>query len=278
VYELNMATITVHAPFNKAILQEIAINKLHGGTYQPRDSFALEGLESLAKTIAQVGVLEPLVVRVSPRDANKYEVVAGERRLRAAKLAGLEEVPCLLANYSNEQAAQIALIENTCREALNPIVEALAMHRLTVEFGYTHEEIAFLLGMSRATVTNLLRLLNLDARIQHWMKQGILSEAHGKILAGLPLEKQYWFAYEAVKKEWPSRVLDSAIKTTTKKITKSKNVPSAASSQIEQRLTQQLGWPIKLSINTNESGSLRILFHNRQQMQEILEKLGYVAK
>ena len=178
-----MGTITVHAQFNKAILQEIAINKLHGGTYQPRDSFALEGLESLAKTIEQVGVLEPLVVRVSPRDANKYEVVAGERRLRAAKLAGLEVVPCLLANYSNEQAAQIALIENTCREALNPIVEAFAMHRLTVEFGYTHEEIAFLLGMSRATVTNLLRLLNLDARIQHWMKQGILSEAHGKILA-----------------------------------------------------------------------------------------------
>ena len=258
-----MGTITVHAQFNKAILQEIAINKLHGGTYQPRDSFALEGLESLAKTIEQVGVLEPLVVRVSPRDANKYEVVAGERRLRAAKLAGLEVVPCLLANYSNEQAAQIALIENTCREALNPIVEAFAMHRLTVEFGYTHEEIAFLLGMSRATVTNLLRLLNLDARIQHWMKQGILSEAHGK---------------EAVKKEWPSRVLDNAIKTTTNKINKSKNVPSAASSKIEQRLIQQLGWPIKLAINTNESGSLRILFHNRQQMQKILEKLGYIAK
>ncbi len=132
--------------------------------------------------------------------------------------------------------------------------------------------------MDRTTVTNLLRLLNLDARIQHWMKQGILSEAHGKILAGLPLEKQYWFAYEAIKKEWSTRVLDNTIKTTTNKITKSKKGSSAASSQIEQRLIQQLGWPIKLAINTNESGSLRIFFHNHQQMQEILDKLGYVEE
>ena len=117
---------------------------------------------------------------------------------------------------------QIALIENTHREALNPIAEALAMQRLATEFRYTHDEIGMLLGMSRSQVTNLLRLLSLDARIQHWMKQGHLSEGHGKILAGLPREKQYWYAYEAIKKEWSVSVLDDAIKTLDQKETGSK--------------------------------------------------------
>ena len=129
-----METITVHALFGKAILKDIAIDKLHSGTYQPRDTFSEESLASLATTIEQLGILEPLIVRLSSKHAGQYEIVAGERRYRAAKLAGLTVVPCLLSNYTNEQAAQIALIENTCREALNPIAEALAMRRLAAEF------------------------------------------------------------------------------------------------------------------------------------------------
>lgn len=123
-------------------------------------------LESLAKTVEQLGVLEPLIVRLSTRDKitfndppEMYEIVAGERRFRAAKMAGLETVPCLLANYSNEQAAQIALIENTHREALNPIAEASAMKRLAEEFHYTHDEIGMLLGVSRSC-NQLLALIN----------------------------------------------------------------------------------------------------------------------
>jgi ParB family chromosome partitioning protein len=103
-------------------------------------------------------------------------------------------MPSTLSLNTNEQAAQIALIENTHREALNPISEARAMQRLADEFQYTHDEVAVLLGISRTQVTNLIRLLRLDARIQHWMKQGALSEGHGKVLAGLPLENQYWYA------------------------------------------------------------------------------------
>jgi ParB family chromosome partitioning protein len=194
-----MEPITIHALFGKAILRDIEINKLHSGTYQPRDTFSEEAIASLSKTIAQLGVLEPLIVRASTKSHELFEIVAGERRFRAAKLAGLTVVPCLLSNYTNEQAAQIALIENTHREALNPIAEALAMKRLATEFRYTHDEIGLLLGISRSQVTNLLRLLSLDARIQHWMKQGHLSEGHGKLLAGLRLEKQYWYAYEAIK-------------------------------------------------------------------------------
>ena len=147
-------TITIHALFGQALLKEIDNEKLHSGAYQPRDMFSQDALESLAKTIEQLGVLEPLIVRCSPQKKDHYEIIAGERRFRAAKLAGLTIVPCLLTNYSDEQAAQIALIENTAREALNPIAEALAMRRLSNDFNYTHDEVGVLLGISRATAVH----------------------------------------------------------------------------------------------------------------------------
>jgi len=269
-------TITVHALFGKAVLQDIAVDRLHSSAYQPREYFSEEGLTSLSATIVQLGVLEPLIVRLSTQKQGQYEIVAGERRFRAAKLAGLTVVPCLFSNYTNEQAAQIALIENTCREELNPIAEAIAIKRLATEFSYTHEEIGILLGVSRSQISNLLRLLNLDERIQHWMKQGYLSEGHGKLLASLPSEKQYWFAYEAIKKEWSVGTLDDAIKALgeKKRETSTSRKASALVSPIEKQLTEQLGFPMKLTINKNEAGSFRIPFHNRDQMQTILQKLG----
>lgn len=106
----------------------------------------------------------------SQKDSEKLEIVAGERRWRAAKRAGLTRIPCLISNYTNEQAAQIALIENTCRAALNPIEEAHAIQRLTDEFRYTHDEVSMLLDVSRSHVSNLLRLLRMDGRVQHWLR------------------------------------------------------------------------------------------------------------
>lgn len=262
--------------FSKGVLKEIPIDMLHSGTYQPRDEFSEEALDSLSKTIAQLGILEPLIVRVSQKYVEKFEIVAGERRWRAAKLAGLTAVPCLISNYTNEQAAQIALIENTCREALNPIAEALAMQRLADEFRYTHDEISMLLGVSRSQVTNLLRLLKLDGRIQHWMKQGHLSEGHGKLLAGLPYEKQYWYAYYAIKKEWSVSTLDDAIKSgEDKKLAASRARKSTQpTSLLEKQLTEQFGFPMKVTVNKNDAGYFRIPFHDRAHMQTILDKLG----
>lgn len=270
-----METITVHAMFSKGILKEIPIDMLHSGTYQPRDTFSEEALESLAKTIEQLGILEPLIVRASQQHQSQFEIVAGERRFRAAKLAGFTVVPCLLSNYTNEQAAQIALIENTHREALNPIAEARAMQRLAEEFRYTHDEVAVLLGVSRSQVTNLIRLLRLDARIQHWMKQGALSEDHGKVLAGLSLDNQYWFAYEAIKKEWSVRALDEAIKEATSKKTDSTHQKLPSINPLEQQLLEQFGHPIKISINKNTSGHFRIPFDNQLVMYEIMDRLGF---
>jgi ParB family chromosome partitioning protein len=271
-----METITVHAMFRKGVLKEIPIDMLHSGTYQPRDEFSDETLESLSKTIAQLGILEPLIIRASQKYDEKFEIVAGERRWRAAQRAGLTVVPCLISNYTNEQAAQIALIENTCREALNPIAEAFAMQRLAEEFRYTHDEISMLLGVSRSHVSNLLRLLRMDSRVQHWLKQGHLSEGHGKLLAGIPYEKQYYYAYHTIKKEWSVRALDEAIKAgKDKKLAASRARKSAQPmSSLETKLTEQFGFPMKVTINKNDTGYFRIPFHDQAHMQIILDKLG----
>ncbi|MHB1948722.1 MAG: ParB/RepB/Spo0J family partition protein [Gammaproteobacteria bacterium] len=271
-----METITVHAMFSKGLLKDIPIQMLHSGTYQPRHDFSEETLESLSKTIAQVGILEPLIIRASKSHAGKFEIVAGERRWRAAQRAGLSVVPCLISNYTNEQAAQIALIENKCREALNPIEEACAMQRLTDEFRYTHDEVSMLLGVSRSHVSNLLRLLRMDGRVQHWLRQGNLSEGHGKLLAGVPYDNQYYYAYHAIKKGWSVRTLDEAIKAgEDKKLTTNKSKKTVQPmSLLETQLTEQLGFPMKVTINKNEAGHFRIPFHDRAQMQMILDKWG----
>jgi ParB family chromosome partitioning protein len=270
-----METITVHAMFSKGLLEEIPIDMLHSGTYQPRHDFSEEALDSLSKTIAQVGVLEPLIVRESQKYTDKFEIVAGERRWRAAQRAGLKVVPCLISNYTNEQAAQIALIENKCREALNPIEEACAMQRLTDEFRYTHDEVSMLLGVSRSHVSNLLRLLRMDGRVQHWLRQGVLSEGHGKLLAGVPYDNQYYYAYHAIKKEWSVRTLNEAIKAgEDKKISPNKSKAALPMSHLEKQLAEQFGFLTKVTINKNDAGHFRIPFHDRAQMQMILDKWG----
>lgn len=262
--------------FSKGVLKEIPIDMLHSGTYQPRNDFSEEALESLSKTITQLGILEPLIVRASQKYTDKLEIVAGERRWRAAQRAGLIVVPCLISNYTNEQAAQIALIENKCREALNPIEEAHAMQRLTDEFRYTHDEVSVLLGVSRTHVTNLLRLLRMDGRVQHWLRQGDLSEGHGKILAGIPYDKQYYYAYHAIKKEWSVRTLDEAIKAEADKKLGANRAKKTIQpiSQLEQHLTERFGFPMKVMINKNDTGYFRISFHDRVHMQMILDKWG----
>lgn len=272
-----METITVHAMFSKGVLKEIPIDMLHSGTYQPRNDFSEEALETLSKTIAQVGILEPLIVRASQKSTEKFEIVAGERRWRAAQRAGLSVVPCLISNYTNEQSAQIALIENTCREALNPIEEAYAIQRLTDEFRYTHDEVSMLLGVSRSHVSNLLRLLRMDGRVQHWLKQGNLSEGHGKLLAGVAYERQYWYAYHTIKQEWSVRALDEAIKEGADKKLSTKRAQKTTAqpmSELEQQFSEQLGFPMKVTINKNDTGYFRIPFHDRAHMQIILDKLG----
>lgn len=269
--------ITIHAPFDKATLRDIPLNMLHSGTYQPRREFSETSLMQLSDTIAQLGVLEPLIVRPSQQHSGQYEIIAGERRFRAATLASLVSVPCMVVGFSNEKAAQAALIENTCREDLNPIDKAYAMQRFVTEFDYTHEEIGALLGISRSNVSNILRLLRLDGRVQHWLRSGSLSEGHGKLLAGVSYDEQYKFAYHAIKKGWAVSALDEAIKNEADSKNSCKPQKDESlfhATELGCKLTEKLGHTVKASINRDESGSFRIPFRNHQDMLDIMHKLG----
>ncbi len=178
--------------------------------------------------------------------------------------------------YSDEQASQIALIENLNRQDLNPIEEAMGISRVVEEFSYTHEEMAAILGKPRSQISNLLRLLKLDSRIQDFLRVGELSEAHGKILAGLPIEKQYNFATQCIAKKWPSRKLDDMVKSLwvinreKTKIKKDINVE-----HLEREMSDHFGHPIEVVFTKDNSGSLNIRFVNLDDLQNILEKMGY---
>lgn len=259
---------------SNSIFKEIPTVHLKVGKYQPRKHFSEDSLASLAETIKRDGVLEPLLVR--HLNGHSYEIIAGERRWRAGQCAGLETLPCLIKNCDDEQAARIALIENTNREDLDLIEEAQAINRIIEEFGYTHEEMAAVIGKPRSVITNMLRLLKLDSRVQVYLRDKKLTEAHGKMLAGLPLEKQYFFASKAVKKNWTTRLLELAIKNQSidDKLVKS-NKKDINISKLEQELSDKLGHPVSFTFKKDKSGVVNIVFHNYESFDAILAKLGY---
>lgn len=267
--------------YRKTQLLEIPLEFLETGTYQPRQAFSKEGLESLAQTIRHIGILEPLAVRKINSHKDRYEIIAGERRFRAAKLVGLATLPCVVGNYSDEEAAQIALIENTSREDLNPISKARAMKRLIEEFHYTHEQLGSILGMERSMISNQLRLLKLDPRIQVWIYQGHLSEGHGKVLAGVAYEKQYLLAHKSIRQSLSVRMLEKDIETSQKKKKQDANLSETCSTvepteikKLEYELSLKLGTPVTVKMKENGSGYFRIDFAHAKNMQEISDKLA----
>jgi len=184
----------------KPILKQLSLDQLMRGEYQPRRHFDATELQELADSIKTTGgLLQPIVVR--PLTKNKYEIIAGERRWRAAQLAGFHEVSCLVNEFTDEEALQASIIENINRADLNPIEEAEAYQRLIEEFGYLHEQIATAVGKSRTSITNALRLLKLHPKVQEFLIQKKLTEGHGKILAGLDLTQQLKLAENCIQKK-----------------------------------------------------------------------------
>lgn len=264
----------------KLVFKEILVTQLRVGQYQPRHFFSEDGLKSLAETIKGVGVLEPLLVRPLSLSSNNYEIIAGERRWRAAKTAGLKAIPCLVGYYDDKQASQIALIENISREDLNPIDEAVGISRVIMEFDYKHEEMAAILGKTRSHITNLLRLLKLDQRVQEMLITGKLPSSQGKILAGLPIEKQYFFAQRCIEKQWSMRTLSQEIKSTTEKNKKNINQSNKKSGEkdvdiacLEKEISDQFGHEIKFILEKDKSGYVKIQFCNMDDLEVVLYKL-----
>lgn len=252
-------------------LLAVPVDKIRRNPYQPRENFDLEKLEELASSIKVHGIIEPLVV--SRDGSDFYELISGERRLRAAKRAGLNNVPVVIKELARRDKLEIAIIENVQREDLNPIERAKSYQRLADEFRYTQEDIAKRLGKSREAVTNSLRLLKLPAKIQEYLQAGKLSEGHAKILLGIAEpSKQLDYAEIILRDRLSVRQLadstsPSRKKTPTNKIPRNPNLAVQ-----EDRLRSILG--TKVEINGSETkGKINIDYYSAEDLHGIVRKI-----
>ncbi len=239
--------------------------------YQPRQDFDFDSLQELSSSIKTNGIIQPIVVRPIPDGF--YEIIAGERRWRAAQMAGLTAVPCLIRHYDNERAAAVTLIENIQRCDLNPIEEAQSIQRLIDEFDYAHEEVAVILGKSRAQITNTVRLLRLEEPVRKYLINRSLSEGHGKILAGLPRHEQLYWAEQCAEKSSQVRQLELALKKEKELTVATPKLPHYLIT-LENTLKDQLGTEVKIEKSSKASGWLKIYFYDNDILNGLLEKMG----
>ena len=255
----------------KPQLTDIPVELLQRGKYQPREHFAEAAITELADSIKINGLVQPIVVR--PLANNRYEIVAGERRWRAAQLAGLETIACLVHYYSDEQAAEVTAVENINRVDLNPIEESQAYQRLIDNFSYTHDEIAAVIGKSRSHITNALRLLTLAPAAQVFLRGGQLSVGHGKVLAAYPEYLHKRLAETAVSKEWSVRKLAREAKLLADGdaagVADDPNLTS-----LNKALADHLSCPVNIRYS-GRKGEVAIAFQNIDVLQGILDKMGF---
>lgn len=261
----------------------ISIEKLKSGIYQPRKNFDKESLEELSKSIKEHGILQPIVVRpVGSGQMGHFEIVAGERRWRAAQSAGLHEVPVLIRNYSNQKTLELSLIENLQRADLNPIEEAEGYLRLQTEFKLTQEQIADRVGKERATVANALRLLRLTPEVRALVQAGQLSAGHAKVLLGLPdIGQQKKWALQSVEQQLSVRKLEQIVSLNNANVSKNENSKAEEKNQsVTQRLISGLSDELQKILGTkvtidyqNSKGKLSIYYYSDDELTNIVEKL-----
>lgn len=251
----------------------LAIENLQAGQYQPREDFNVEALRELASSISSQGLIEPLIVRSIAKA--RYEIIAGERRWRAAQLAGLKEVPCLIGEYTDKQACALSLIENIQRQDLNLIEEASGYRRLMDEFHYHQDEIATLVSKSRSHIANILRLLTLSEFVKNLIRDKVLSLGHARALVGLSPEEQQSFTEQIIEEQWSVRKLEQEIKNY--KIRDSAHPKNAKKDRDIERLeiilAEQVGAPVHI-INEDEGGWLKVKFFDNDTLAGLLERLG----
>ena len=272
----------VPAPTSDAAptLTYLQVQRVHPNPYQPRDEIDLFSIESLADSIKQDGLMQPIVVRPNP-DNDTYQLVAGERRWRAAQTAGLDTLPAIVRTLSDRELAEWALIENVQREDLNPIEQARAYRQLIDQFGLHHDDVAQRIGIDRVTVTNALRLLDLDADIQSAIAEQRLSAGHGRALLGLSdLPSRAALAKRAIAGGWSVRMVEAAVRRITQPAAATSpgsggGVRSAHIADLEEQIAAQL--QTKVAIKTGRrrgTGTLCIDFYSLDQFDSFIEKLG----
>ena len=251
-------------------LQNIAIAKLQPGKYQPRTNMDQVALAELAESIKAQGVMQPILVR--PIDTDRYEIIAGERRWRAAQLAGLSEVPVLIRKVPDESALAMSLIENIQRENLNPLEEALGIQRLINEFGMTHQTAGEALGNSRSTISNLLRLLNLSAPVQELMMQGKIDMGHGRALLPLAPGQQIKIANAIVQKQLSVRETERLVNQIEHPVAKKIKKPDRDLLRLQEDVSERLGAQVAIKPKKNGQGNIVIHYTSLDQLDDILSK------
>jgi ParB family chromosome partitioning protein len=264
---------------NDSLPTTLKLDQLQPGKYQPRTRMDEGSLYELAESIKSQGVMQPILVR--PVGAGHYEIIAGERRFRAARLAGLDAVPVLVKPVADEAAAVMALIENIQREDLNPLEEAQGLQRLTGEFGLTHEQAAQAVGRSRSAASNLLRLLNLAAPVQQMLMAGDLDMGHARALLALDAAQQVMAAQEIVSKKLSVREAERLVaRSGSTAVAKRRSAPARPRdiARLEQRLADLLTAPVAIRIKARtkrgEQGEIAIGFGSLDELNGLLEKLG----
>ena len=252
-------------------LVELPIERIQRSPYQPRRHFEPTALQELADSIQAQGILQPIVVR---RSGEEYEIVAGERRWRAAQLAGLATVPVVVKDLSDQATAAVALIENLQREDLNPLEQATALQRLVDEFGMTHEAVAAAVGRSRAGVTNLLRLLELTPEVKSLLEQGEIDMGHARALLSLPPAQQISLARQAAQQKWSVRVIEKQVKQALQPIKPAATTTTDSDIlRLEQELADQLAAVVKLQHTQAGKGKLIINYSSVDELDGILQRL-----
>lgn len=263
------------SPPNEAEIAEISVADLQAGRYQPRTHFSDKPLLELSESIKSQGVIQPVVVR--PIRGGGYEIIAGERRWRAAQLAGLDSLPCVIKKVDGETAIAMALIENIQREDLTPLEQAGALQRLIDEFELTHQAVAEAVGKSRSSVTNLLRLMNLHPAVADILAAGDLEMGHARALLTLPADKQPAVAEDVVTRGFNVRQTEAFVK---RYLSRDGSVVPAVEvdpliSNLEKQLANRLGQTVRIKCNVSGAGKITIGFSSLSELNGVLASFGF---
>ena len=271
--EVSGANLT-SSPENSSLTM-LSIDLIERGSFQPRRDFDQDALQSLASSIKSQGLVQPILVR-SQANKDSYEIVAGERRWRAAQIAGLHDIPVIIKDVSDNEAMCLALIENIQREDLNPLEEAGALERLISEFEMTHDAVADAVGRSRPAVSNLLRLLELDDGVKKMLETGKLDMGHARTLLSLSPDKQLESATKIVKQGLSVRATENLVKqllygnqhSRTKNDAKDSNI-----TKLENDLSERLAAKVLITHQSSGRGKLQISYNSLAELEGILKRL-----
>lgn len=256
----------------------IKITQIEPNKGQPRRNFNEDSLQELADSIKQHGVIEPLIVQ---KKGKMYEIVAGERRWRAARIAGLKEIPVIVKEYSEQEVFEIALIENIQRENLNPIEEAFAYKKLIEEFGLKQDDVANRVGKSRTAVTNSMRLLKLDERVQQMLVDDMIASGHARALLALSdMEMQYQIAMKIFDEKLSVREVERLIKKLTEKAPeKPEKKPQnneAVYRNLEEKLKTIIGSKVVINRKAKDKGKIEIEYYSSEELERIIDLMNQI--